>query len=73
MQAPDFSRGISSRIGVFDDAVIAFLLEKCVRQSEESEKRELVIVWEIRDFSVKLFFLFLYLLPMAIAAMLAGL
>lgn len=57
----------------FDDAVIAFLQEKCVRQSEESEKRNLIIVWEIRDFSVKLFFLLLYLLPMAIAAMLAGL
>lgn len=57
----------------FDDAVIAFLLEKCVRQSEESEKRHLIIVWEIRDFFVKLFFLFLYLLPLAIAAMLAGL
>lgn len=58
---------------VFDDAVIAFLQEKCERQAEESVKRELVIVWEIRNFFVKLFFLLLFLLPLAIAAMLAGL
>ncbi len=57
----------------FDDAVIAFLKEKCVQQSEEREKRELIIVWEICDFFVKLFFLLLFLLPWAIAAMLAGL
>ena len=57
----------------YDEAVIAFLQEKCTRSPDEQEKRELIIAWEIRDFLVKMLFVLIILLPIAGAAMLAGL
>lgn len=57
----------------YDEAVIAFLQEKCTRSLDEQEKRELIIVWEIRDFFVKMLFILIILLPIAGSAMLAGL
>ena len=57
----------------YDEAVIAFLQEKCTRSLDEQKKRELIIVWEIRDFFEKMLFVLIILLPIAGSAMLAGL
>lgn len=57
----------------YDEAVIAFLQEKCTRSLDEQEKRELIIVWEIHDFFKKMLFVLIILLPIAGSAMLAGL